>query len=214
MLVAKEENRNYIIARSANKDVCYYCPECNQKLMLKQGSKNIHHFSHYNVSNCSRGGESIEHSEGKYKIYDELKSKGYEVYLEKKIGNRIADVYCTDLNCIYEIQHSKISVEDYKSRTDDYYKNGKNVVWVVDSGDKWADGYFERLENDCFIQQLQALKKANYKVQYNNLKKILTDDQQKKYNLESIYYYAKSQMSGIITLFICDLKGVKYPTHF
>jgi hypothetical protein len=57
------------------------------------------------------------------------------VRLEKRIGHRIADLYCTlhhsTENVAIEIQKSPISVNQLKTRTEDYNDNNVSVLWLL-----------------------------------------------------------------------------------
>lgn len=46
-----KNNNQYVYPSIANKKDKYECPECNKELILKQGNKRIHHFSHYATNN-------------------------------------------------------------------------------------------------------------------------------------------------------------------
>ena len=38
-----------------------YCPNCNSKLVARKGNIKVHHFAHYNNSNCFSGLETALH---------------------------------------------------------------------------------------------------------------------------------------------------------
>ena len=115
MLIALNENKNKILGQDADKKKNYYCPECQEIVILKKGRIKIHHYAH-KTSGCVFGrGESLEHLEYKFKLFKLLKSiqsnedivldsptinsHGNEfiianIILEYKLGNRIADICC------------------------------------------------------------------------------------------------------------------------
>ena len=55
----------------------YFCPVCNSQLIARQGKERVHHFAHYNSSECESYGESMLHLLAK-KILEENK---YDVIL-------------------------------------------------------------------------------------------------------------------------------------
>ena len=52
-------------------------------------------------------------------------------WLEKKYGNRRADVNIEDGDVVLEVQNSRIKPEEVASRNEDYAKHGKDVIWIV-----------------------------------------------------------------------------------
>ncbi len=50
----------------------YFCPVCNSQLIARQGKERVHHFAHYNSSECESYGESMLHLLAK-KILEENK---------------------------------------------------------------------------------------------------------------------------------------------
>lgn len=57
------------------------------------------------------------------------------VRLEKRVGHRITDLFCTlknsNENIAVEIQKSPISVNQLKTRTEDYNDNNVSVLWLL-----------------------------------------------------------------------------------
>lgn len=85
-----------------------------------------------------RQNESQDHIQ--LKIYTKnllssYKSNVHSISLEKRIGNCIADLYCTlqnsNENIAVEIQKSPISVNQLKTRTKDYNRNNIAVLWLL-----------------------------------------------------------------------------------
>ena len=72
MLVGVSENDNRILARDASKESKFFCPSCQEQLILKKGNVKIHHFAHKAESTCLYAGESLDHLTTKLQIYDAL----------------------------------------------------------------------------------------------------------------------------------------------
>lgn len=67
---AKDKNGNIVYINNLSKEIKYkdeefYCAECNQKMILKMGTKNRWHFAHKIASNCQGGFESALHQYAK-----------------------------------------------------------------------------------------------------------------------------------------------------
>ena len=64
---------------------------------------------------------------------------------EIKLGNRRADVMIKDL--VVEFQHSRISQDEVKERGEDYKKENKKIIWIIDGNKERGEDYKkERLE--------------------------------------------------------------------
>ena len=122
----------------------YYCPECGDELILRQGKINIAHFSHKHDTMClfrKNGGESYVHNRMKHAVKTLVEKDNRVKYsdIEHKIGNRIADYY-------FEVNRhglKKVAVECVHKHTDSYEfdfknkfysNNGIYVLWVFDTG--------------------------------------------------------------------------------
>lgn len=198
MLSARDNNGKVILARDVEKNgQRFFCPECGEELILKKGKINVHHFAHKANTSCSWGaGESEEHLLAKLKIYDNLKDLGYDVGVEVKTGNRIADVFCYDLGCVFEFQRSRITTEEYQQRTDDYYADGYNVVWLFSESNSnvWVDGYWGEMPQSYRGKHFKALTVANYSIQYEQMKKLVDSNSEDSKRIDLIYHYAPSQL--------------------
>src|SRR5699024_1295962 len=62
----------------------FFCPVCQNKVILKAGNKVIPHFAHHGKSGCParEGGEGAYHEKGKLMLYQWLKYQGINVRLE------------------------------------------------------------------------------------------------------------------------------------
>ena len=160
MLMSIDKNNKLIVAHSQLKiDGDIFCPYCNTKTIFKNGTINIPHFAHkektsciyseYVKEKCGTGGESKEHLEYKLFFKEELEKlpEVESVELEKKIGNRIADivVYFNDNDnlkrdkAIIEIQLSRIQLKTIQNRTEEYISYGykeENIYWLFGEKNK------------------------------------------------------------------------------
>jgi competence CoiA-like predicted nuclease len=148
MFVAVTEDNERVYAEDAVKTdengnkIKYYCPECGGELILRQGTKNIWHYSHKegNVICHFRkgGGESYTHEVMKYKIKQivEKYNKCSVSELEWKIGNRIADYYCEIKKGVrirkiaFECVHKHTDIDTFREKTEEYYDKGVYVIWL------------------------------------------------------------------------------------
>lgn len=129
------------------------CPLCDQPLFLRGGAAKVRrHFAH-RFAECSadwvvegdyRGGESIEHKNGKAYLAEKaaalfsgrppIVENRFEVILETGAIKRIADVLVTFADgsrCAIECQLASITPETIQERTNDYAAFGVDVVWVL-----------------------------------------------------------------------------------
>ena len=144
MLVGVSENDNRILARDASKESKFFCPSCQEQLILKKGNVKIHHFAHKAESTCLYAGESLDHLNTKLQIYDALLQhpKVINVELEKPLGLVRPDIMFTNLKIcdnqcdkgcftIIEIQNSPIEISEIQRRNIEYNNQRANVLWVL-----------------------------------------------------------------------------------
>ncbi|UTT41959.1 competence protein CoiA [Exiguobacterium aurantiacum] len=108
----------------------FVCPECGERVIVKQGVKRRLHFAH--VHPCGRG-ESTGHHEDKWGVRQWLQAQRYTVEQEVILGSRRADLIATrhEERIVVEIQASSLSIESYVERTRHYRDNGLDVVWLA-----------------------------------------------------------------------------------
>jgi competence protein CoiA len=105
-------------------------------VILKKGTRRVHHFAHQPSSTCALGaGETAEHHRAKLAIYDSLRgaSNVIECEVEKPLHVSIADVYAriSGIQVAIEIQRSNLSEAEIRRRTLTYHSQGIAVVWVA-----------------------------------------------------------------------------------
>lgn len=117
----------------------YFCPSCKEKVFLKQGIKNIPHFSHYKNSNCQcfSEGETEEHIRGKYFLYHFLKPHVDSIEMEPYIKTlkQRPDLLITKnkQKVAIEFQCSSISIKDVLKRSKGYKTADIIVLWIIGS---------------------------------------------------------------------------------
>lgn len=121
----------------------YFCPECGSELILRQGTKNIWHFSHKDDNGIcvfrKYDNESAHHKLMKTTIKEIVETHNLCLVsdLEHKVGSRIADYY-------FEVQgrwggirkvavecvHSHTDIDVFRAKNEDYVKQGVYVIWL------------------------------------------------------------------------------------
>lgn len=132
MLVALDPAATRVIATDAIRGEAYVCPACGEPVILKQGSRIIHHFAHRPHSDCGFAGETMRHLEMKLRMFEGLRALGSEIEVMTCNGARRADVaiVMNGKQIAVECQQSSITIEELKQRNSDY--RGR-VLWIVDA---------------------------------------------------------------------------------
>lgn len=115
----------------------FFCPECEEALILKAGSKRIPHFSHKRKSDCfeSYERETRKHLEGKQLLYEWLTNQGLRPDMESyyhEIRQR-ADLGFTlhNIKNAIEYQCSIIPEELLLKRNQCYIQAGIRPLWIL-----------------------------------------------------------------------------------
>ncbi|MEN9654531.1 MAG: hypothetical protein RL235_643, partial [Chlamydiota bacterium] len=130
---ALDEDNQRIFAKQANPFAMFRCLECGQRVRVRQGKDRLPHFYHVrNAPSCRLYSRSEDHLLIQLQLARSL-PKG-EVKLEAPIdaARRIADVYWTTQNIVFEIQCSLIDLREIEARTRAYQENGYQIVWLLD----------------------------------------------------------------------------------
>ncbi|WP_057774196.1 competence protein CoiA [Cytobacillus dafuensis] len=129
--------RNGERLKEIRKKESFYCPECEEEVILKIGSKRIPHFAHKKDASCSESyeRESEYHLKGKLRLFEWLNSLGLTPQLEpfyKEISQR-PDVGFMHNGVHYaiEFQCSVIPEELFVKRTENYYKAEILPIWIM-----------------------------------------------------------------------------------
>jgi len=135
MLVGLSENDNRILARDATKESKFFCPSCQEQLILKKGNVKIHHFAHKAESTCLYAGESLDHLQTKLQIYDALLQhpKVINVELEKPLGLVRPDIIFSmwGIEIVIEIQNSPIDIPEIDKRNTEYARLNTPILWLL-----------------------------------------------------------------------------------
>lgn len=113
----------------------FYCPECDEQVIIKAGRKVVAHFAHQVKSNCAYGGEGEYHEQGKYMLYQWLVSQNIpaelEVYLPE-IKQR-PDILVTlhGKRIAVEFQCAKVSSRIIRQRNIGYKKANVIPIWIL-----------------------------------------------------------------------------------
>lgn len=124
MLSAVNEPGETVMAWEATReDGPFFCPECDEEVILKKGSIVLPHFAHYPEASCSYGtGESEQHRRAKYEIYEALRSHPSVSHLEverylKEVRPDVSFLWQRKLRVAVEMQISAISPDEIAHRT-------------------------------------------------------------------------------------------------
>lgn len=146
MLVAKNSKNHLIILHShiprenilkLKKDNEFFCPQCNDNVILKVGTVKIPHFAHYRNHQCDETfseKESMNHLLGKEHLYHFFHEKHIPTQLEpyiKEIHQR-PDLLITveKTNYAIEFQCSPINDDLFSSRNNGYQSIGIKPIWI------------------------------------------------------------------------------------
>jgi competence protein CoiA len=137
MLSAYNQERKLVIAWNVNKKQGpFICPECGRVVVVKKGQFIIHHFAHTPNANCSYGtGETFEHWQAKYEMYEALRTnpRVSDLQVELPLGAVRPDIiFCWDgkVVVVIELQRSNLPPNDAARRTSIYAEKDIAVLWV------------------------------------------------------------------------------------
>lgn len=134
MFVALDKDGNRAYADLVDEGIEALCPVCGEKLRLRKGTINKPHFAHFAKTDCRYGEDKDYKSEWHIRMQEYFPRECREVrFVDNETGEvHIADVFLKDSNTVLEFQKSKISEEEYKSRTKFHYNAGRRIVWLFD----------------------------------------------------------------------------------
>lgn len=134
MIQAMNSNGEIVQAQFAERNTDYYCPVCQQKVVLRRGEMKIPHFSHISTHDCFSNvyrKESLSHLQGKYMLYRMFGA--HQASLEYFISEieQIPDILLKE-GVALELQLSVIPVRIVASRTAGYHSLDMKVCWITD----------------------------------------------------------------------------------
>ncbi|MCP3026673.1 competence protein CoiA [Halobacillus sp. A5] len=125
------------VLKKLKKNAEFFCPTCNETLIIRFGRKVTPHFAHLPSSTCevkSRG-ESTYHEGGKWLLYQWLNNQGYQVVVEPYLSeiNQRPDILLTidGKKAAIELQCASIPAKDVMNRTQGYRKAGIFPLWIL-----------------------------------------------------------------------------------
>lgn len=122
------DKSSLVLASHAIRDYSYICPECHGFVRKRGGERRQTHFYHVRrPASCRQHGKSLAHLQ----IQLHLKSLIPSLSLEKKFPHRIADACWNEEKIVFEIQCSHLSLQEAKSRSEDYLNLGYIPVWIL-----------------------------------------------------------------------------------
>lgn len=137
VIISLAEAHSFAFLQQLRQQERFYCRQCEERVILKLGSKRIPHFAHEKGSTCLEQyeRESQYHLAGKLRLYEWLKNLGLTPRLEcyfPEIQQR-ADVVFTLEGKTYcvEYQCSQISEEAFMKRTKGYQKHSLQPLWIL-----------------------------------------------------------------------------------
>lgn len=134
--------RERVLARDVEKSAGpFECPACGDEMILRKGTKRVHHFAHKPPVTCIYGmGETAAHLNAKLQLYDALSNDpGVEwVKLEESLedGQR-PDLlfrptkYKGLVEVAIELQRSNLTPQEVIRRTAAYAEKGITILWLI-----------------------------------------------------------------------------------
>ena len=157
MFFAMDSNGNRIYAGDSERHTDCYCPVCGEPVTHKIGKIKKSHFSHKVNTDCFLNRDKDRLTEWHIRMQEYFPLETREIrFKDSETGDvHIADVFLPDSNTILEIQHSKITEEEFWSRTIFHIRNGRRIAWLFDeSVANQKSHYFGRFKSDdCSWEQ-------------------------------------------------------------
>lgn len=145
MLQARSENGKLVTPAICSvaeiermRSTLFYCPDCQEQVILRAGQKVTPHFSHRAAASCSRDsqkGEGEYHRLGKIKLYQWFRRQKLhpvlEVYLPEIEQRPDLLLHEQGKTFAIEFQCADIEQEVWLKRTTGYLKQGIRPIWVI-----------------------------------------------------------------------------------
>ena len=134
--IRKSDNLTVTADSQAKLNEPFTCPVCTDTVILRKGTKRIHHFAHKPPVTCTYGaGETEAHRRCKSAIYEGLiqhpsaKKAALERYL--KTVRPDVSAYISGIPVAIEVQISSLSIETIVRRTEEYTRKGIYLLWLA-----------------------------------------------------------------------------------
>lgn len=162
MFIAVNDKKEKVHISKAVKGNNYYCPICNNRVIMRTGSTNQHHFSHQKQAICIDSW-TYDITEWHYLWQQQFPIETQEIIFENNNEIHRADVFIN--NTVIEFQHSPISKQEFNGRNKFYNKLGYKVIWIFDVQDKnieyLGEGYDDIYRAFCWRHAIKFLKTAD-----------------------------------------------------
>src|SRR5699024_9928831 len=115
----------------------FFCPACNEQVIVRAGPYTIPHFAHKAKSKCPHAGsgEGVYHEKGKFLLYRWLQQQGFQTELEHYLPSiqQRPDIFLTISNkrIAIEYQCSRTPVQTIHKRIRGYYRSGITPIWIL-----------------------------------------------------------------------------------
>lgn len=133
MLCAKNQSGEIVFAQQAKERSRYFCPHCQNEVILKRGVIKVAHFSHKvsSTTYCQKQ-ETVEHFQLKYQLAQWLRLQGHHVNIEPYVAScfQYPDLIVNGTIAI-EIQFSRINIKDVVKRSNGLLKSGYHIIWII-----------------------------------------------------------------------------------
>ena len=120
------------------KHTTFYCLQCREEVILKNGQINIPHFAHRSRSDCVSSfseGETEDHLNGKLQLFSFFQQKKVQAYLEGYIPSikQRPDILIKDKkqSIAIEFQCSQIPTSLLIDRSKGYKKQSITPLWIL-----------------------------------------------------------------------------------
>ncbi|MBZ6014744.1 competence protein [Leuconostoc gelidum subsp. gelidum] len=188
MIIALNDNQEYVKAADAIKNQQFVCPGCKEKVILKSGDIKQKHFAHYAKSTCETfsENETTQHLAGKLQLAIYLQHFG-DIKIEAVIPeiNQRPDLLMQrgHRQIAIEYQCSPISQKKLDQRNAGYKSQNIHVIWIL------GNDYYVKNMTQTTI--LKFLMQGNLTFYLPNVEKFIHRTNFKKYDFERVSYIEK-----------------------
>ncbi|QDP39795.1 competence protein CoiA [Radiobacillus deserti] len=113
----------------------FYCPICQEEVILKAGGYVTAHFAHKHQSICTNQGEGSYHETGKWTLYQWFLNQHIKAEVEVfiPVAKQRADILLQIGNkqIAIEYQCASISEQEVRRRTLGFLKNSITPIWIL-----------------------------------------------------------------------------------
>lgn len=130
-LYALKRDGTAVAAAYAERQLDYFCLECDAIVRLRGGAHRQPHFYHLCLSPaCRLSQKSMEHLQIQCDLQRLLGKDCAMEWRFPEIG-RVADLVWSSQRLVFEVQCSPISAQEVEQREQDYAKLGLQVIWIL-----------------------------------------------------------------------------------